>query len=143
MWGAVRPLTQSCPDGRVAEDIYSFGVPGLSSFPRSVQERIRIEKAEVWLFVISAQTGQGDAVGLLAANQNWNKTKCSIYVITKQGQARQLGITSGFQTRLSEEMLTQKLPHKDMSFGQVLASVGAFSCCERVHSPATYEPTVL
>lgn len=25
----------------------------------------------------------------------------------------------------AEEMLTQKLPHKDMSFGQVLASVGA------------------
>lgn len=25
---------------------------------------------------------------------------------------------------LGQEMLTQKLPHKDMSFGQVLASVG-------------------
>ena len=67
---AVRPQTSECFEEEgaadvqyvllphyVAQDIYSFGVPGLSSFSE-VQERVRIEQAgRVLLFMVGAQTG--------------------------------------------------------------------------------------
>ena len=75
-------------------------------FLRSVQEGVRIEQAgRVLLFMIGAQTGQGDAVGLLAANQSCNKTRCFVYVIAKQREACQLGITAGFHFGLRHRFL--------------------------------------